>query len=56
VGAAAALAAMIAIGLAFVLDYFQIRLFLPPTGRRRRYRPLGEGGAPEPTMTPGIAD
>ena len=36
VGAAGFLAALIAIGLANVLDYFQIRLFLPPAGGRRR--------------------
>src|SRR5206468_328248 len=38
VGAAAALAALIAIGLAYVLDYFEIRLFLPPADRRSRRR------------------
>jgi predicted nucleic acid-binding Zn-ribbon protein len=57
VGAAAALAALIAIGLAYVLDYFEIRLFLPPAGgrSRRRRRRLPEG-ASETTMAPGVAD
>jgi uncharacterized protein involved in exopolysaccharide biosynthesis len=57
VGAATALAALIAIGLAYVLDYFEIRLFLPPAGgrSRRRRRPVPEG-ASETTMAPGIAD
>jgi hypothetical protein len=36
VGAALLLALMIAIGLAYVLDYFGIRLFLPPPGGERR--------------------
>ena len=39
--AAGFLAALLAIGLAFVLDYFQIRVFLPPpSGRRRRLEPM----------------
>ena len=57
VGAAAILAAMIAIGLAFVLDYFQIRLFLPPEDRRtrRREKVLPPQAVPEPTMAHGTA-
>jgi uncharacterized protein involved in exopolysaccharide biosynthesis len=45
VAAAAALAALVAIGLAFVLDYFQIRLFLPPAGGRGRGPPPRGGAA-----------
>jgi uncharacterized protein involved in exopolysaccharide biosynthesis len=38
VAAAGALAALLAIGLAYVLDYFEIHVFLPPAGRNRRRR------------------
>jgi uncharacterized protein involved in exopolysaccharide biosynthesis len=57
VAAAAGLAALVAIGLAYVLDYFELRLFLPPAGSggRHRRRPLPDG-APEPTMARGAAD
>jgi uncharacterized protein involved in exopolysaccharide biosynthesis len=46
VGAAGGLALMIAIGLAYVLDYFGIRLFLPPAGGERRR--VGASRAPAP--------
>jgi uncharacterized protein involved in exopolysaccharide biosynthesis len=42
------LAAMIVIGLAYVLDYFTIRLFLPPAGGRRRRREPSRALAPTP--------
>lgn len=49
VGAAGLLAALIAIGLAYVLDYFDIRLFLPPpAGRRRRRLEPSRAPAPSP--------
>lgn len=57
VGAAAGLALLIAIGLAYVLDYFEIRLFMPPEGgrsRRRRRAWVEPAGAPG--MSPGVAD
>ena len=38
VGAAGALALMIAIGLAYVFDYFDIKLFLPAAGGARAAR------------------
>jgi uncharacterized protein involved in exopolysaccharide biosynthesis len=53
IGLAGALAALIAVGLAYVLDYFGIGFFLPPAGRRGRRRseaslapPLAAEGAP----------
>lgn len=48
VAAAGVLAALIAIGLAYVLDYLDIRVFLPPAGRRRRGRGPLRAPAPEP--------
>lgn len=56
VGAAAGLALLVAIGLAFVLDYLQIRLFLPPAGGRRRRRQILTESAGEPSMAPSGAD
>jgi uncharacterized protein involved in exopolysaccharide biosynthesis len=48
VAAAGFLAALLAVGLAYVLDYFQLRIFLPPPGgrRRRRFEPT-RGPMPE---------
>ena len=51
------LAGLIAVGLAYVLDYFEIRLFLPPAGgwSKDSRRALAEA-APQPGMAPGAAD
>ena len=48
VGAAGGLALMIAIGLAYVLDYFGIRLFLPPAGGEGRRVEASRAPAPAP--------
>jgi uncharacterized protein involved in exopolysaccharide biosynthesis len=53
--AAGLLAAIGAIGLAYMLDYFEIRLFLPPAGgERRRRRGRLQVPAPEPSI-PSVA-
>jgi uncharacterized protein involved in exopolysaccharide biosynthesis len=55
--AATLLAGLVAVGLAYVLDYFEIRLFLPPAGGRSKgsRRVLPEA-ALEPSLAPGAAD
>jgi uncharacterized protein involved in exopolysaccharide biosynthesis len=55
VAAAAILATLVAVGLAFVLDFFQIRLFLPPPGGRKTRSALRKA-VPAPTMAPSGAD
>lgn len=55
--AAGALAAMIAIGLAYVFDFFEIRLFLPPGGGpRSRGREPPRAPAPETVAAHVAAD
>ena len=48
IAAAAGVALMIAIGLAYVFDYFGICLFLPPAGGERRRVAASRALAPEP--------
>jgi hypothetical protein len=57
VAAAGFLALIIAIGLAYVLDYFGINLFLPPTrGERRRGVAISRTPVPPPDVAPVSVD